>query len=60
MQEPAPTSAARDDTPTTSFGRMQTVPLFPQEATGYGPQNVAKNTTALRPVCRQIAGLIFD
>ncbi len=38
MHEPAPSSAASDDTPTTNFGRMETVPLFLLEATSNGPQ----------------------
>jgi hypothetical protein len=57
MHEPAPISAARVDTPTTSFGRMRMFPsseLFPIDACKCGKKNAAKDNTGLRGPSPQI------
>jgi hypothetical protein len=58
MHEPAPRSAARNDTPTTNFGRMRIVPLSYLIQSGprqYGPQNAAKDNTASKSHIRKMS-----
>src|SRR5262245_10543723 len=62
MHDPAPISAASEDTPTTSFGRMRKFPLsefFPTFASERGHKNAAKNTTGVRGPRPQFFNLIL-